>query len=898
MSNHITFTLIDAIKPPTLAKEFNIVNGKLQKLFAGHLTRGQASTKTVSNLAAFGEFIVGLTTSQVLLYGIMKDRTDAAIVSRKQLQQSPELTGTIARIAGSFCWPEGAAILMLDIDHDEGRPTYTAEELVETLRRAVPELKHADMLHNYSSSSMIFDEHGNQLAGARGHRIYIAVTDGRDIPRFGEQLQLRLWSEGLGYFAVSKSGALLERTSIDGCVWQPNRLDLAAGAQMGANLQQKRGTPRMFKATTGSAGFFDSRALMPDVDPALLRRVEKLKSDARNLVLPVAKLQKEIWKRQRIIECAARNDGSTPETDETLDSAIETGVLHHDFILQVRPARLPDFEEVTVGNVLANPLKYDQADTRDPLEPDYRGHATVGKLYLHNGSHLHSLAHGGRTYLLAREIVYIMVLPGETHLATDLLNAEMRKSGIFFDQGDVPVMILNGRPQMLTDALLSYIVAKRVQFTKPTRNGRGQVNIDPPDTVLRQTMSIGQRRNLPVLMGTCGMPILRPDGSVMGRPGFDRQSKVYGDFEEETFGSIPDAPDAKACRAALAILLAPFVEVQFEDEDSHGVLLAALLTALCRPVIEKAPAFVADASSPGSGKSMICEALGYLMTGHTPSSMPPLTRGNEEENRKRSTAALLPPAEQILFFDNQNGRIDSPVLSQFLTAATITDRILGVSKLAADLPNRALVLVSGNNIEFSDELSRRNLKMRLSVPAAGVFQRHFTGNVLEAVAADRGKIVTAGLTLMSAALRSHDRCNGPTVPSYPEWDRMVRQTILWINRTLGECFVDPLDLMEKAMITAPDRLDEYPLLDTLSKVFENRSFIAADLLKGMDDDLDIYVKGMASGFGSPTTKSVGIHLSKLRDRVIGDLVLRCQPRGHMNHYRVENISSEIRLPVS
>jgi hypothetical protein len=888
MTNHITFTLISAIKPSTLAKEYNFVDGELQKTFAGHLTQGRASTQSVPDLTSFGHCLEDLTTSQVLVYGIMKDRTNAMIVSQKQLQQSAQHTEVIARTEAFFDWPKGAAILMLDIDYDEGRAAYTAEGLIETLRLAIPELNGTDLLHSYSSSSMIYDGDGNQLAGEKGHRIYIAVKEGTDIPRFGQQLQHRLWVAGHGYFAVSKSGALLERTTVDGCVWQTNRLDLAAGAQMGTNLQQKRGAPRMFKAPTEEEGPFDSRALIPDADATLLRRVKKIKENARRLVLPAADLQKKIWKQQRILDCTTRNDGLTPEAEATLDIAIETGVLHHDFILQVRPVGSQDFEEVTVGTALADVMKYDLADTRDPLEPDYRGHASVGKLWLRNGGCLHSLAHGGRTYRLARSIVDILVPRGETHLATDHLCAVMRESGNFFNQGDVPVMIQNGRPQMLTEASLSYAAAKHVQFKKLNVNGRG-VNIDPPDAVLRQILSLGQRRNLPVLIGTCSMPILRPDGSVMDHPGYDPQSKVFGDFDEDAFGAIPQTPDTEACRAALSTLLDPFAEVRFEDAASHAVLLAALLTTLCRPVIDKAPAFVADASSPGSGKSMLCEALGHLMIGHTPSSMPPLTRGNEEEIRKRVTAALLPPAEQVLFFDNQNGRLDSPVLSQLLTSTTITDRILGASKLAADLPNRALILMSGNNADFSEELSRRFLKMRLSVPVTGVFQRRFSGDVVEAVAAGREMMVTAGLTLMSAALRAKDRRNGPTIPSYSQWDRMVRQTILWINDTLNESFVDPLDMMEEAMVTAPDRRDDYTLLDGLRRAFEDQTFTAADLLMGLDQKLEVYVSALTGRSGPPTPKSVGIHLSKLRDRVIGDLVLRCEIKGHMNHYRIDRI---------
>ena len=56
---------------------------------------------------------------------------------------------------------------------------------------------------------------------------------------------------------------------------------------------------------------------------------------------------------------------------------------------------------VTVGEILSNPTKYNGKLTKDPLEPDYDGGRTVGRLYLLNGKpNLHSQAHGGKNYKL------------------------------------------------------------------------------------------------------------------------------------------------------------------------------------------------------------------------------------------------------------------------------------------------------------------------------------------------------------------------------------------------------------------------------------------------------------------------------------------------------------------
>lgn len=534
--------------------------------------------------------------------------------------------------------------------------------------------------------------------------------------------------------------------------------------------------------------------------------------------------------------------------------------------------------------------KYDRAECRDPLEPTYRDGASVGTIFLIGAQRLHSFAHGGTTYKLVQPLQSIELLRGQTHLATDHLSDTLRRTGLFFDQGDVLVTVESGRPHTLLPAAFAYSVAKHTQFTKAGRNG-DQEKIDPPAEVLKQLIELGKMRGLPVLRGTSAMPIIHPDGSVLQQPGYDPVSQVFGDFNEDAFEAISGEPTMEDCDEALRIFMEPFDEVRFEDAESHTALLAAGLTALCRTCIDKSPAFIVDASSPGAGKSMLCEAIGVLKIGCSPATMAPLNEGNDDEIRKRMMSALLPPAEPVINIDNQNGRVDSRVLSQLLTSATMTDRLLGQSKLASEIPNRALILMSGNNIEFSEELSRRVMRMKLEVAKDGVFVRRFKRDVVQTVLANRERMIMAGLTLMSAALRALTPSDAPTVPSYREWDRMVRQTILWINATLGKSYIDPLEIMERAMTTSPDRHDIYPLLQCLDEVFDGTTFTAAGLLTSGSTMLEAHVKGLTGRSGMPSPQSIGIHLARLRDRIVGDLVLRHRAINHTAHYQVERVAA-------
>jgi len=78
---------------------------------------------------------------------------------------------------------------------------------------------------------------------------------------------------------------------------------------------------------------------------------------------------------------------------------------------------------------------------------------------------------------------------------------------------------------------------------------------------------------------------------------------------------------------------------------------------------------------------------------------------DNEELRKRITAVLL-SGTPFALFDNITRRLDSGVLSAALTAERWSDRVLGLSKMVR-LPIRIAWVLTGNNLNFSRELTRR-----------------------------------------------------------------------------------------------------------------------------------------------------------------------------------------------
>ena len=98
-----------------------------------------------------------------------------------------------------------------------------------------------------------------------------------------------------------------------------------------------------------------------------------------------------------------------------------------------------------------------------------------------------------------------------------------------------------------------------------------------------------------------------------------------------------------------------------------------------------------------------------IATGHRASVM--VEGSDDEEWRKRLTAKLR-QIPSLVLIDNLRRPLDSAALAAALTAPFWEDRVLGVSEITR-LPIRCIWVATGNNPEFSGEMARRLVRIRL-----------------------------------------------------------------------------------------------------------------------------------------------------------------------------------------
>lgn len=854
-STPLTLTVFEADRPITKTMRLD-GDGRLVKETPPQMARGKARRYRLDNVGEFVELLECLEACHALAFGEPCDpaRDEFAVVTKDKL---PAVTtsGVIARSREFFQWANAPGVLLLDFDAPKDGEPLGIDAARDALFTAVPELEAAPMVIRPSSSSCIW--HGErELAGVRGFHVYVIVADARRIPELGETIKGRLWLAGFGRYEVSKSGALLERTLVDASVWQPERLVFAAGAHCIAPLEQRRGPPIVRHP---EAPPLDG---LPPLTQSERKRIDELQHAARQAVAPLVRERREALTQ-----------------DER--QAVEHKVLTGDF-----PLILKDGRTVTVGEVLDHRARYHGAECRDPLEPDYDGGRLVGKLFL-VGSRptLYSFAHGGAKYKLIRAPRRVEIVGGRTRELTDWLLEYLRNAPDVFDFGSELATVSDGRVIPFRRERLAYYLGGELQFFGKKRLPNDmfvEEDRDPPPKVIDTLLALGAERKLKPLEAVVSAPLVRLDGQVLTAPGYDPVSRLFYDTGAETPPIVPEAPTAEEIDAALDAIMAPFEHFPFAGVLDRSVLLAALLSAVERPVLPTCPGFGFDAPVQGSGKTLLASALCVLATGEPPTVWPHVKseRGDDAEVRKRLTTALV-SGERAIVWDNVVGTFDSAALAAALTAPIYRDRILGVSE-AASVPNRALFCVTGNNLILSGDLPRRFLVCRIDPQTERPFARRFAFDPVERVQRQRQRLAAAACVIIRGWLSSSDYRDGIRAPgstaSFERWDDLVRQPVAWLARRDPQNWRDPMDAITGATAADPELDSLGDLLEALAAAFGEKPFMTRDVFQrlegyGRDPELAEAIAGFLGG-EARNAKQVGRLLLNRRDRIARGLMLR------------------------
>jgi hypothetical protein len=310
----------------------------------------------------------------------------------------------------------------------------------------------------------------------------------------------------------------------------------------------------------------------------------------------------------------------------------------------------------------------------------------------------------------------------------------------------------------------------------------------PPQYVARAiSHSSGWPKDcIPPLRGLSPTPLLRADGSLHTREGYDPQTLSWyapnpnsGEhFRDRMAALTMQTPTQEDAVAAVAILREWLTDFLFDGDAERSNALALFLTLLARPLLRESgdniPLALIEASKPRTGKTLLSETLVLASLGVMPAltSMPP-----DEVEMRKSLLTIAMSGRPYWVLDNLNEKLDSGSLASALTSGRIQGRELG-GHHDADAEIAAVMIATANQPIATAELLGRSYRIRLNANMSrpqdrdpATYQHRY---ILRYTREHRAQVVAAGLTILRAyLLAGRPAYDLPTKGGYEGWVDLI-----------------------------------------------------------------------------------------------------------------------------
>jgi hypothetical protein len=283
----------------------------------------------------------------------------------------------------------------------------------------------------------------------------------------------------------------------------------------------------------------------------------------------------------------------------------------------------------------------------------------------------------------------------------------LAEAGDLYDRG-VPVRLAFDQMQkgMVAQVLTPHALvleAHRVcrpYALKPKDGALTEVNVRLPHAFAMMYLDWRGKWNLPPLNGIASAPMLQNDGAISSIEGYDQTSGMWCEDVPDLTALVPEQKRCGDCAPTDPRDL----QTPGRDESSF---LVALLTAVCRPSLYRAPGVLlraAPMSGAGAGKGLLARCICIIAFGRDPHAV---TSGATAEELEKRIAAELIEGSPALFLDNLNNTaFKSDLLASAITECPARVRPLGKSQMVP-LNASALVILTGNGLTVSEDLARR-----------------------------------------------------------------------------------------------------------------------------------------------------------------------------------------------
>jgi hypothetical protein len=317
------------------------------------------------------------------------------------------------------------------------------------------------------------------------------------------------------------------------------------------------------------------------------------------------------------------------------------------------------------------------------------------------------------------------------------------------------------------------VISDICRFSKYDARKKGDKQSDAPEWIARALKQRGTRLKLPVLNGITNFPILRFNGKLVTIPGYHQQTGLYFDPRGVKYPAIPEEPTQDDARRALDRLKKLFSTFPFVDGPSRSVALSLLLTTIARRAIDVAPLHAFDSPTAGTGKSMISDIVGIIVTGERAGVV---AQNEDPREFDKHFSAILMRGGPLVPIDNCDHPLKGALLNQAITQPIVDCRILGKSETVQIRAN-STISANGNNLSIVGDLTRRTIMSRMDAGVERPELLKFDYSPLVDAKDNRPELVSAALTV----LRAFHVASVPvkeTLGSFEQWSFLVRGALL------------------------------------------------------------------------------------------------------------------------
>lgn len=360
------------------------------------------------------------------------------------------------------------------------------------------------------------------------------------------------------------------------------------------------------------------------------------------------------------------------------------------------------------------------------------------------------------------------------------------------------------------------------------------VPIPPPLEVVRDGMTRPNEWQFPSLLGITETPVIRPDGTILDKPGYDEATKLYySPAPELEIPPIPDKVTDSHLQDAADRIIEPLCDFPFDSEASWCNAIGTMLAPILRPMITgPVPMALFDKPQQGTGATLLAEAISTIATGR-PAAM--MTAPADDEGWRKAITSLLRKGQMVCTVDNIEGDLQSSALAALLTSLSWQDRILGISKMI-ELPHRAIWIATGNNINLKGDLPRRCLWIRMDAQVARPWMRKLKDfshpDLRDWLVKNRGIILASVLTIAREWMKAQKPTPDdiPILGGFESYCKVINGVLSFIG---ARKFLGNLDDMYNETDTETPQWENF--LEVWHGVLKEEGYTAAQLIGYIND---------------------------------------------------------------